>query len=77
MEPTIGRIVHFTESSGRTIAAIVTAVHPDHCVELTVFQPGTAPGWVTLGPKGTPDETPLIPFAEQPTPGHWNWPPRA
>lgn len=76
MKPSIGRIVHFQSNEG-TLAAIITAVHPDNHVNLTVFAPNRVPGWITLGQKGTPEETPLIPYAEEPTLGHWNWPPRA
>jgi hypothetical protein len=76
MKPTIGRIVHFHHTDGRVLAAIVTAVYSDTHVALTVFQPGAAPGYAT---EGTDPKSPVarIPHAEEPTPGHWTWPPRA
>lgn len=37
MKPTIGRIVHYVEGSGAHRAALITAVHSDKCVNLTVF----------------------------------------
>lgn len=64
MKPSIGRIVHLQDGDD-TVAAIITGVHEDG-VSLTVFQPGHLPGYVILH----------VPFAEAPTPGHWNWPPR-
>lgn len=79
MKPSIGRIVHFQTygSAGgeylpAPMAALVTRVddsfgtdeHPETRVDLAVFyESGLA-------------FRRNIEFAESPTPGHWNWPPR-
>jgi hypothetical protein len=71
-QPTIGRIVHHQQGD-RVVAAIITGVHEDG-VNLTVFEPGRLPGYVSMvSEPGTPA---VVPFAEVPTPWHWNWPPR-
>ena len=42
MKPTIGRIVHFVNALGTNpIAAIITAVWTDTCVNLRIFQDGS------------------------------------
>lgn len=71
MEPTIGRIVHYQSygtPNGEYLpeprAAIVTAVHKDGVIDAAVVNP--------TGFFFNQD----LPFAEEPTPGHWNWPPR-
>lgn len=71
MEPTIGRIVHYQsygtpngEYTPEVRAAIVTAVHENMVVDAVVVNPS--------GVFFNQD----LPFAEEPTPGHWNWPPR-
>lgn len=43
MKPTIGRIVLFNSRSEGEVPAIVTAVHSDTCVNLTVFNDGGIP----------------------------------
>ena len=63
--PSIGRIVHLQDGT-KIGAAIITAVHEDG-VSLTAFQPDYLPGYV----RGH------IPYAGDPTPGHWSWPPPA
>lgn len=81
-QPTIGRIVHYTSHGSPVLpdgtqkykplprAAIVTAV-PEPT-------PDGAPGVLSLcvlNPVGMFfDEA--VPYAEEPRPGHWSWPPR-
>ncbi|QAU06236.1 hypothetical protein SEA_RICKMORE_1 [Gordonia phage Rickmore] len=69
-EPTIGRIVHYQSygtPNGEFLPeprpAIITEVKENGVVSATVFQP-----------QGMYFND--LPFAEVPTPGHWNWPPR-
>ncbi|WP_280188888.1 MULTISPECIES: hypothetical protein [Nocardia] len=69
--PTIGRTVHFQthgtpggEHSSQTVAAIVTGTHPAAAADLFVVYP-----------NGTSHKR-MVPWAAEPTPGHWNWPPR-
>lgn len=75
-EPSIGRIVHFTDyenTSQRTYAAIVTAVPFENnpggmraCLGVFIGVPGRDMMW-----------TGATPYSETPKPGHWSWPPRA
>lgn len=70
-EPTIGRIVHYTnlgDKDGRyppeTQAAIVTGINDDGtCALKILYRTGIF-------------DMPAVPQAEEPTRGHWNWPPR-
>ncbi|KKM16676.1 hypothetical protein LCGC14_1683460, partial [marine sediment metagenome] len=67
MDPraTAGRIVHYTDATGRPIAAIVCIdADPDGLVPLTTFFPGKAP-------------TPMraVPYSEEPIAGCWSWMP--
>ncbi len=40
MKPTIGRIVHFTDASGKDVRpAIISRVHNDTCVDVHIFEP--------------------------------------
>jgi len=71
MQPTIGRIVHYTnlgDKDGRyppeTQAALITAVNTDGTCALKIFY------------KTGIFDMPAVPQAEEPTRGHWNWPPR-
>lgn len=74
MQPSIGRIVHYQsygtpggEYLPEPRAAIITGIAPDES------------GWVSLAvvnPSGLFFQSEGVPFAEEPTPGHWNWPPR-
>lgn len=78
MKPSVGRIVHFQtygtpggEHQSEPIAAIITAVHPagsddDRPPQVDLF---------AIYPNGTSHKT-GVKYAENPTPGHWNWPPR-
>jgi hypothetical protein len=64
-EPTVGRIVHYQATEGdRPCAALIVAVYP-RGVNLEVF-----------GPTGVNVHRQHVPFAEEPTPAHWSWPPR-
>lgn len=70
--PSVGRVVHYQrygtaggEYKSEPSAAIITEVldaETGHC-QLTIFNPN---GFY-MNPT---------PYAEVPTPGHWNWPPR-
>jgi hypothetical protein len=71
MIPTIGRIVHYHsygtpggEYLSEPRAAIVTATSTEGVVSLAVLNP--------TGLFFNED----VPFAEEPRPGHWSWPPR-
>jgi hypothetical protein len=70
VSPSVGRIVHYQSygtPGGEFLpaprAAIIAEVHEDG--EVTV---------VVLNPTGLFFNR--VPFAAEPTPGHWNWPPR-
>lgn len=75
--PSVGRIVHYQsygtpggEYLTEPRAAIITAVaDPIDAAE------GIA-SLAVLNPTGMFFNQD-VPFAEEPTPGHWNWPPRA
>ncbi len=58
--PTVGRIVHFTPAPGtvgdQPLAAIVTYVHSDRCVNLTVFDPYGVPKGCTSVPLVQPGD---------------------
>lgn len=67
--PSVGRIVHYQaygtpggEFKSLARAAIITEVHEGGVCSVTVFNP-------------TGLFFNKVPFAEVPTPGHWNWPP--
>lgn len=78
IQPTIGRIVHFvppSENVGpksvKLVAAIVTNVHGadvpvtgEHHCDLATF-----------GPNSLYFQH-MVPWSEEPKPGHWSWPPR-
>jgi hypothetical protein len=77
--PSVGRVVHFQtygtpggEHLSEPIAAIITAVHdsdpaPEHGVPYVDL--------FAIYPNGT-SHKPNIRYADEPTPGCWNWPPR-
>jgi hypothetical protein len=77
-QPSVGRIVHYQsygtpggEYLPEPRAAIITAASP---------RTGMFVSLAVLNPTGVhfnhgPDDD-GVPFAEEPTPGHWNWPPR-
>lgn len=79
MTPSIGRIVHYQsygtpggEYLPRPRAAVVTDVResepvPEHGVPYVDL--------CVLNPTGFFFNQ-SVPFAEEPKPGHWNWPPR-
>lgn len=71
MKPTIGRIVHYMSLGSadglyppETQAAIVTGVNQDGTPSLLVLY---KTGMFNLE---------SVPFAETPTRGRWNWPPK-
>lgn len=77
-QPSVGAIVHYQPEIGWSgpegpIAAMVTAVQSNG-VKLSSFLPGFPPGYLSNGPHGGAPAA-VIPFAESPTPGRWNWPP--
>ncbi|AOZ61336.1 hypothetical protein SEA_TINIBUG_4 [Mycobacterium Phage TiniBug] len=69
MTPTVGRIVHYHRPGllgAAPLAAIVTAADGTDRVSLVAFEPNACrQHWVSG-----------VQFAENPTPGCWNWPPR-
>lgn len=77
--PSVGRIVHYQsygtpggEYLPEPRAAVITTVHaqdpvPEHGVPYV--------GLAVLNPTGVFFNE-SVKFAESPTPGHWNWPPR-
>lgn len=72
MKPTVGVIVHYQsygtpggEYLPEPRAAIITEVHGGAAGEV---------GVCILNPTGQFFNT-SVPFAEEPSPGHWNWPP--
>lgn len=71
-QPSIGRIVHYQHGTGphATVPAIITSV--EHGVTLSIFLPGVSPRPV-LDERGEPA---TVPFADEPTEAHWNWPPK-
>ncbi len=71
MKPTIGRIVHYHDSSTQHVhAAIVTAVHDNGTVDLTIFRPRGEMADAREGSAGGLDGTASAS-------GCWTWPPRA
>jgi hypothetical protein len=81
MKPTIGRIVHYVlDLEKNPVAAIITAVWNDTCVNLRLFYDGSnsAPqtprrsvdGWAEWVTSRTLDES------EKPAVGTWHWPPK-
>jgi hypothetical protein len=71
MNPTIGRIVHFTASDGDPgpYAGIIVAVHK-------APEPLERVDLVTFGPNSLYHNH-NVPYSEEPKAGHWNWPPRS
>ena len=76
MKPTIGRIVHYVlDLEKNPVAAIITAVWSDTCVNLRLFYDGygLAPqthGWAEWVTSRTLDES------EKPAVGTWHWLPK-
>lgn len=73
MEPSVGRIVHYHsygtpggEYLPEPRAAIITEVSHQETREV---------GLCVLNPTGQFFNQ-EVPYADTPTPGHWNWPPR-
>lgn len=68
---TIGRIVHYRDEGGAVVPAIVTAVHSDDLVNLTVFNDGNG---LTRGETSVEkqDETDGASIENR----RWFWPPR-
>jgi hypothetical protein len=87
-QPSVGRIVHYQsygtpggEYLPEPRAAIVTETTPDHTCpsECAEQDPGeehpAVASLAVLNPTGMFFKED-VPYAETPTPGHWNWPPR-
>lgn len=75
MTPSIGRIVHY-QSYGTPGGEYLP--EPRAAVISEVFDQDDNPGGVSLvvlNPSGLFFNQD-VPYAETPTPGHWNWPPR-
>ena len=73
-KPSVARIVHYQsygtpkgEYKSEPIAAVITTVKE--------YDENKKVGLAILNPTGM-FFNPSVPFAEVPTPGHWNWPPR-
>ena len=66
-KPTVGRIVHYTNSELTHEAAIVTAVHGDTMVSLAVFS------WNGISRS----QTSVSLDGADGTPNTWHWPERA
>lgn len=77
--PSIGRIVHYMDSTyERPLAAMVTAVHEDGTVDLTIFPPQELA--MKLGANSyrathVPHESPTV--QATPEKNCWIWPPRS
>lgn len=72
MKPTVGRIVHYHsygtpggEYLPEPRAAIITACDPK----------GGVVSLAVLNPTGMFFNE-MVPYSDEPRPGHWNWPPR-
>ncbi|KJF21944.1 MULTISPECIES: hypothetical protein [unclassified Rhodococcus (in: high G+C Gram-positive bacteria)] len=85
MKPTVGRIVHYQsygtpggEYLPEPRAAIITQVCTVDRAQTSDEEPRIeyAVGLCVLNPTGQFFNT-SVPYAEEPTPGHWNWPPTA
>lgn len=82
-QPTVGDSVHYQsygtpggEYLPEPRAAIVTQVCAVDCAQTSDEEPRIeyAVGLCILNPTGQFFNT-SVPYAEEPTPGHWNWPP--
>lgn len=70
MKPSIGRIVHYVVAIGRNpVAAIITAVWSDTCVNLRLFQDGSNTEPQTYGEWQTSRS-----LDENGGVGTWHWP---
>lgn len=72
--PTVGRIVHFGADPAAVIdprAGVVAEVLDMLMNDEANYRVGL---WV-LGPHSLSYE-PMVPYSEEPQPGHWSWPPR-
>jgi len=72
--PSVGRIVHYQSygSPGGEYPSILRAAI------ITELDSSPVPGAVALcilNPTGMFFSA-AVPYADEPTPGHWNWPPR-
>lgn len=78
--PSVGRVVHYHsygtpggEFLPEARAAIITAVYPEppELADPELLHVGLC----VLNPTGMFFNQ-LVPFSEEPKPGHWSWPPR-
>lgn len=67
MKPTLGRIIRFVEPTGIERAAIVTLVHEDGTINVTVFRANGD----TYGASKIPEDANIKPRGNS-----WHWPPR-
>lgn len=67
MMPSIGRIVHVVDEKETTLPAIITCVHSETCINVTVFNENGLTHAVTSLVKV--EDTPKYVT-------DWNWPPR-
>ncbi len=75
MTPSIGRIVHFYPNplnpTGHPSAAIIASVH-----EAQLDAERKMVNLCVISHDGSTSSVRDVPFAAEPTPGHWTWPPR-
>jgi hypothetical protein len=70
MEPTVGRIVHY-QSYGTPDKEFI----PEPYAALIVKLDGNGAHLAVFYDNGVSFK-PNVSFSEEPSPGHWNWPPR-
>lgn len=74
MKPSVGRIVHY-QSYGTPGGEYLPEPRAAIITEVSAARREGIVALAVLNPNGM-FFNPGVPFAEEPTPGHWNWPPR-